>query len=605
MPQKTETTPEAEVVFEVSWEVGNKVGGIYTVVSSKALQMIERYGENYYVVGPYFPRKAQGVFEEHTTPETCKPVFEELKKIGIDVRCGKWLVKGNPNCFLVDFSNYTPQKNNIKRELWDAYKIDSLYTEYFDYDEPIIWGYAVGKLIEALSKGPYNGKKIVAQCHEWLAAGALLYTTMRKLPVATVFTTHATVLGRAMASDNINIYENISAIKPEEEARKRGPSIIAKYQTEKASAHNANVFTTVSEITGIEATQLLNKKPDVILPNGLDMEKFPTFEQASVRHKLFKNRIKTFLIPYFFPYYSFDLDDTLIYFLAGRYEFKDKGIDVFIRALAILNETLKREKCNTTVIAFIWVPGNVRAIRSELLENKSNFLDIKDTLEDEEDEIHRRILHTLVTQKPIAKEALFGEDTQEDLKRKLAKFTRKTGLPPLSTHELYNEDKDAIINALKSAKLLNRKEDRVKVIFYPIYLSGADGLLDVSYYESMQGSHLGVFPSFYEPWGYTPLEAAALAVSSVTTDLSGFGRYLCTECVQQPKIPGIFVLRRMGKTEDETVKELAEFLARFAHFSPRERIENKIAAKKLAETADWKHFSENYVRAHNQALKLK
>jgi glycogen(starch) synthase len=193
-----------------------------------------------------------------------------------------------------------------------------------------------------------------------------------------------------------------------------------------------------------------------------------------------------------------------------------------------------------------------------------------------------------------------GEDFLQDLKPKLKRMSRQ-GLPPLSTHFLFDEDKDLIMNALLAAGLNNAPDDPVKVVFYPIYLSGADGLLDTSYYESMQGSHLGVFPSYYEPWGYTPLEAAALGVSSLTTDLSGFGQYIFKECSQQ-KYPGIFVLPRFKKSTEEIVSALTDMMAKFVHFSTKERIENKIVAQKIAATADWKLFIENYIDAHNKAV---
>src|SRR3989344_7814837 len=511
--------PEADVCFEVSWEVCNKVGGIFTVVSSKASQMIEHYKDNYFLVGPYFPQKIYGIFEEQLAPESCRTALEKLKKEGIEVHCGTWLIKGNPHVLLIDFSNFAKNKNDIKKELWDNYKIDSLYTEYFDFDEPVIWAYAVGKVIESL-KPSFNNKRIVAQFHEWLSGAGLLYLKSRKVRIGTVFTTHATMLGRTLASEDVNLYDILEKINPDEEAKKRGSSIFAKFQMEKQSALNANVFTTVSEITSIEAEKLLSRKPDVILPNGLDMSKFPTFEQASVKHKLFKNRIKHFLMTYFFPYYSFDIDDTLIYFLAGRYEFHDKGVDVFIESLARLNEQLKQEKCEKTIVAFFWIPGAVRGVRPEILEGKSFFRDVKETVDDAHEDVHSKLLYLLMTGEKITNDPLLSEDFLLDLKPKLRRLKRD-GLPPLSTHELDNEGADSIMNAFKQHGLLNRKEDVVKVIFYPIYLSGADGLLDTNYYESMQGAHLGVFPSYYEPWGYTPLEAAALGVSSITTDLAG------------------------------------------------------------------------------------
>ncbi len=590
---------KADILFEVSWEVCNKVGGIFTVVQSKILPMKEHYGDNYFLIGPYFPNKAWGIFEEHIAPDDCRKAFASLKKEGIEVHCGTWVTKGNPNVLLIDFTNFSSQKDDIKRKLWDWYQVDSLNTEWFDFDEPVVWAYAVGRLIEELTK-IYSGKRIVAQFHEWLAGAGLLYLKHQDVKIGTVFTTHATTLGRALAMQERDIYEDLENIDADNEAKRIGPSVWSKHLLEKQSARNANIFTTVSEITGMEAEHFLGRKPDVLLFNGLDMSKFPTFEEASLKHKLFKNRIKQFLIYYFFPYYHFDIDNALIYFLAGRYEFHDKGVDVFIRALGRLNEMLKKEKCEKTVVAFFWIPGNVKSIRPELLESKTFFSDVKDTIDDAHEDIHNRLFYLLISGKDVSKESLLGEDFMQDLKPKLKRLMRK-GLPPVSTHLLYDEDRDLIMNALRAADLQNKEDDVVKVVFYPIYLSGADGLLDTSYYESMQGSHLGVFPSYYEPWGYTPLEAAALGVSSLTTDLAGFGQYICKEC-SQGKYPGIFVLPRFKKSEDEIVNALTEMMSKFAHFSTKERIENKIVAQKIAATADWKLFIERYIEAHNKAV---
>lgn len=590
--------PESNNLFEVSWEVCNKVGGIYTVVSSKAPHMMAKY-ENYYLIGPYFPQKTFGTFEETLPPEHCKEAFDTLKHEGIDCHCGTWLVKGNPNVILIDFTNYATRKNDIKKKLWDTHKIDSLHTEWFDYDEPVVFATTAGRVIQELAK-TLNGKT-TAHFHEWLTGAGLLHLKNEKTKVATVFTTHATTLGRTIAGTDHNLYEVLETLNPDENAAQRGSSINAKHLLEKAAAQNADIFTTVSDITGIEAEKILGKKPDLLLPNGLDLEKFPTFEQASIKHSHFKARIKQFITYYFFPYNTFDLDNTLIYFLAGRYEFFDKGIDTFITALSKLNEKLKQEKSQKTIITFFWVPGNVKAIRQQLLENKTYYLDIKDSLDDETEAIKSKILSLFISKKDISTTSLFEKDFLEDIKPKLVRLSRH-GTPPLSTHELYNENTDAIITALKNAGLDNSENNKVKVVFYPIYLTGADGLLDTSYYESMQGSHLGIFPSYYEPWGYTPLEAAALGVSSLTTDLSGFGNYICKEC-DLGQYPGVFVLKRHKRTNEQITNDLANTMHTFANLTTEERVKNKIAAKKIATTADWKNFAERYIEAHNMAVR--
>ncbi len=587
----------ADYCFEVSWEACNKVGGIYTVLKTKASFMKQHYEDGYVVVGPYFVNKVSGEFNEKMPPELFRAAFERLKGEGIICHYGSWLVESEPDAVLIDFATFAARKNEIKKELWDNYRIDSLNTQYFDYDEPVIWAYATGKFIEAFANSQ-PGKKVVAHFHEWLAAAGLLYLHSRKANVATVFTTHATTLGRTTTNANMDIYACFSRVDPEQEAYRLG--VNAKHQTETAAANNVDVFSTVSDITAMEAEHFLKKVPDVIVHNGLNMDNFPTFEEASVRHRQLKKKIKEFVMYYFFPYYTFDLEETLYYFLSGRYEFHNKGIDVFIRSLGELNAALKRENSKRTVVAFLWVPANIRGIKRELLENRTQYQDVRDTVIDEIEYVKDQLITDVIVQKKITDTDLLSAQTLFELKRKVMKF-KKTGFPPLSTHDLYNEEADSILNACKSAGLGNSAEDRVKVVFYPTYLSGADGLLDLTYYESMQGSHLGVFPSFYEPWGYTPLEAAALGVGAVTTDLSGFGKYIFNHSSQK-KFPGVFIVKRMGVSDDDFLKSLAVVLKTFAGYTNDERIKNKIEAKHVSSLADWKFMIRQYITAHQIAV---
>lgn len=593
-------SPKAGMVFEASWEVCNKVGGIYTVVSSKANQMITRYGkENYVLIGPHFPKKSWGVFEDKLPPEHLQKIFDDLRKEGIICTYGTWLVKGNPDAILIDFSGFAKDTDAIKKALWDWFQIDSLGTQYFDFDEPIIWSFAVGKLIERIHQSDPS-KQMVAHLHEWLCGAALLYLKRNAPKVGTIFTTHATILGRALSSGGVDLYGSLKSIDPENEARRMGQGLWAKFQVERACARNASVFTTVSEITGIEAEYLLGRKPDVLLLNGLDMDKFPTFEEASLRHRHFKSKIKEFCLSYFFPYTPFDLDDTLFYFLAGRYEFRDKGVDVFIKSLAIVNDRLVKAKSNRTVVAFIFIPGNVRSTKHEVLENRSLFEDLRDSVTENIETIQTRMLYGLIQNKDLGCSFLFEEESMEEIHRRALRI-RKKGSPPISTHDLFDEDQDTIVKALREVGLDNRAENRVKVVFYPIYLSGADNLLNTTYYESMHGCHLGVFPSLYEPWGYTPLEASALGVPSITTDLAGFGRYVQKQGLQKD-IPGIYVLRRFNVPDSDVIGSMADMMHQFAIMSKQDRVQDKIEARKIAETADWKFFADYYIEAHNLAV---
>ena len=597
---------EADILFEVSWEVCNKVGGIYTVVTSKAKQIVERYGaDNYFCVGPYFHQKVLGEFQESVMPEKFRPFCEELKQQGIVCHFGTWLIKGEPNAILIDFQGFYQKTNEIKEKLWNWFKIDSLNCP-FDVNEPLTWSYAAGLIIEKFSQ-INEKKKIVAQFHEWMSGAGLLYLN-KNTKIPTVFTTHATILGRAIAS-NDNLYSVLDRVNPEQEAYKYG--IATKYLIERACAQNSDVFTTVSEITGTEAEYLLKKKPDVILPNGLDMDSFPSFEDVSVKHKEMKFRIKELMLYYFFPYYSFDLDEALIFFIFCRYEFKNKGIDTFIKALAKLNDKLKSINSDKTVVAFLFVPTQVKAIKFDLVENKQYYEDVKESVDNNAGDMRNKVLVNLVSQKQLTKENIFSPDFISEVKKKVLKFARG-GLPNICTHDLVYENNDAIINIMMQLGLDNLPDDKVKVVFYPTYLTGADGLLDLNYYEAIIGGHLGVFPSIYEPWGYTPAEAGALGVASITTDLSGFGQFvnktrppeICNLNHCDPeKEKGIFVARAKNKQEQEIVEELFNIFTYYSNISKTQRIDNKIEARRIAALADWKILVNNYIIAQNLALK--
>ena len=593
---------EADYVFEASWEACNKVGGIYTVLKSKARRLVNIYGKSYCLIGPYFEDRVKGEFEEVLLPKEYQQIFDELEKEGIKCHLGKWLTNGEPRMILIDFKNFWNKADKIKAELWENYKIDSLQAGY-DFNEPMLWSYAVGMFIEKFSI-LHKKSKIVAQFHEWLSGAGVLYLKKRAPKIGTIFTTHATTLGRSLVYHNIDFYSIINEIKVEKEIVRL--NIKAKHQMEKVAAINADIFTTVSEITSLEAEAFLGRKPDVLLFNGLDLEKFLTLDETVIKHKKENNRLKEFLSYYFFPYYTFDLDNTLFYFIAGRYEYRTKGMDILIKSLGELNQKLIKAKSKKTIVTLFYIPSGIKNIKDKLLKDRNFFEDIKHSLEDISSETQKKLLYSLIGKQKINEKSLFKKDFLFQLKKKLMKFSRR-GAPALSTHNL-TDPRDPIIKSFKEAELTNKEIDKVKVVFYPIYLTGHDGLSNLDYHESMEACDLGIFPSFYEPWGYTPLEAAALGVSSVTTDLAGFGRYcqkIKKEKNRAEKYPGVFVLERYGKTDREEVKKLTNFLYRFSAFSEREKIENKIQARKIAEYADWKCFVENYITAHNQAIKEK
>lgn len=570
------------------------------MIKSKAAQMMKHY-KNIYMVGPYYPKKAAPEFQQMPPTDELKPIFEELKQEGIECFYGRWLIKGKPQTILIDFSKFMQHKDGIKSYLWEKFEIDSLGASH-EFDEPAVWGWAVGKLLEKLSSA-WGCPKMVGQFHEWLSGAGLLYLIDKKLPIATVFTTHATILGRTLAGDGRPLYDILDKIDPEQEAKNYG--LLPKFTMEKAAAEQAHIFTTVSKITAFEAEHILGRKPDHLLPNGLDFEKMPDLEEIPTKHGVYKAKIKEFLMPYFFPYYSFDLDNSLFYFISGRYEFNNKGIDLYIDALAKLNEKLKKEKNSRNIVAFIFVPANAKVMRLEVVESKSLFEDIQDAVDDYMKTLRKNIISSIAVRELPSETKVFEEDFLFEMKKSILSF-QKEGNPPLITHELVNQESDAIFQSLMRSGLDNREDDKVKVVFYPIYLSSSDGLLDLEYNQAVWGCHFGVFPSYYEPWGYTPLESAAHGVPAVTTDLAGFGLYVQEHRKEMQERnageAGVLVLERRGKEYAEVVEELAKMMLWYANLPKNERIQNKIVAEHFAPKLDWRRLIKHYIEAHDKAI---
>lgn len=584
--------PGCNVLFESSWEVCNRVGGIYTVVKSKA-DILKKLYSHYFLIGPYIENQAINELKEMEPPSEMLDVFSRLKMKGIVCYFGKWLIKGEPLTILIDFRGRYGEAGRIKKELWDNYNVDSINAKW-DFDEPVIWSEAVGMLIEEMSK-KWHDRRIVGHFHEWLAGSSILYLKSRKSKVATVFTTHATMLGRSISGAGRDLYDEMDRIEPMGAARDIG--IIEKHTSEKAAAAACDIFTTVSHTTAVEAEKFLGRRPEVLVLNGLDFSEYPNFIQASVNHAKYRDMLREFLVYYFFPHYWFDLNNTLLYFISGRNEFHNKGVDITIEALAKLNEILKREESDKHVAVFFFIPNETHGIKKELLENRTFYSQIKNFSASNYNQIQNNILDQLFTSGDVKRDVLPDGFTR-NLIRHLSSFKRD-GLPGYCTHYLPDEEKDPIITNFKKYGLLNRKQDRVKVINYPVYLEGADGLLDYKYSEIISGCHLGLFPSYYEPWGYTPLESAALGVCAVTSDTAGFGRFIQSQPGYDSK--GIFVLNREKPNAEETVEDFTALLYEYTMKNHNQRAQNKIRAMELASEADWNKLVENYITAHNKA----
>jgi glycogen(starch) synthase len=327
-----------------------------------------------------------------------------------------------------------------------------------------------------------------------------------------------------MCGSNQDLYAMLGKFDPYQKARELG--VIDKFTAEKASALHATIFTTVSEITSREAEFILVRKPEVIVLNGLILEDFPSIEETSIKHVTSREVLREFLTYSFFPYYKFDLKRNLMFYTACRYEFENKGVDLFINALGMLNNELKKTDTDRTITAFMFIAVPNNGVKAELLENKNYFKHIKNYVESKSKDITSNIIDDFISGDEDAGEDILSKEFVQEMRRDVLRFKRK-GSPILCTHKLdVPEEQHKIIMACREAGLNNLKEDKVKIILFPSYLNGTDSLLNLDFYDVIAGCHLAVFPSYYEPWGYTPLESAALGVPTITTDLAGFGRFI-------------------------------------------------------------------------------
>ncbi len=584
-------------IFEVSWEVANKVGGIYTVLSSKAKYIKKRYGDFYFLIGPYLGAKNETEFHFLKPPENFEPIINDLYAKGVMVYYGEWLIEGRPKVFLIDFSKYLTQVNYLKYELWVKFQIDSLRTGD-DYNYPLAWSRAVSDFIEEMSKRE-EFKYSIFHFHEWLSGFALLFSI--DLPIIKIFMTHATVVGRTLSSLNFEIWEKLKEIDPLSKAYEYG--IEAKHMVEKRSAEKADYFATISQVVKEEAEIILGRKIDFILPNGFDLSRFPTFEEISNQHRKNKNIILEFLLYLFTPYFKkhCPAENSLLFFTSGRKEITNKGFDIIIRALSILNRKMKEENINKNIFFFFFVPDEIKDVNHEILNNLIIYKSLEEYFESIKNEINSKILHSLLHRNyNLTLEDLFSSEEILEIQRILNQIKTSQD-PPLSTHIL--SENNEFIKLFKQEDLLNKEDDRVKIILYPIYLNTTDGFLNLNYYDAINGCHLGVFPSYYEPWGYTPLESLAAGVMTITSDLTGFANYLEEKRLIKRDFPGIWILRRKGRKNDEITEDLAQMMLEIVKMKRIERIQNKYEARVLASHFDWEEMVKNYFEMYEKIIK--
>jgi glycogen synthase len=539
-----------DYVFEASWEVCNKVGGIYTVLSTRAKTLQAVFNDKIIFIGPDLGKEEENVefIENKTILKAWRKHAGE--KENLNVRIGRWNVPGKPIVILVDFLPLFKIKDSIYYWMWENYKIDSTVA-YGDYDEACMFAYATGLVMESLySFLQLQEKKVIAHLNEWMLGMAVLYLHNKVPGIATVFTTHATSTGRSICANNKPLYGEFANYDGDQMAEEL--NMTGKHSLEKQAAFHADCFTTVSEITGKECEQLLGKKPDIITPNGFETHFVPEGKLFDSKRKAARKAfigIAEQLTGTSIP------ENAFLLATSGRYEYKNKGIDVFIESI----HRIKQVHPERPVLAFILVPAWIKGPRKDLLER---------------------------------------------LKKNLPSSMHLCA--PFVTHELVEPDSDKICNYLHYLNFTNQdNNNNVKIIFVPSYLNGNDGIFGKSYYDLLIGLDLTIFPSYYEPWGYTPLESIAFHVPTITTNLAGFGIWAEKE-KSENDFSGVKVLERTEENYFEVAEEIKKSIIQYSTEYDSEKIEKiREAAYALSEKASWSYFIQYYLEAYEIAIKNK
>lgn len=550
----TKQAGKPDIIFETSWEVCNKVGGIYTVLSSRAQTLMEDYQDNLIFIGPdVWKDKENPDFKEDKT--LLRTWRTTAHREGIDVRIGRWQIAGEPIAVLVDFMPLMAHKNEIYAYAWENFGVDSMQA-YGDYDEASMFAFAAGRFVEIVYlRCMRKNVKVVYQAHEWMSGLGMLHLGKAAPSIATIFTTHATSIGRSITTNNKELYKYFSGYNGDQMAREL--HMDAKHSVEKQSAHHADCFTTVSTFTDRECRQLLDKAADVILPNGFDNSTVPTGSAFTAKRKVARNRLfkmAAALTGEQLP------ASTLILSTSGRNDYRCKGFDVFLEAMARLSGDIRHDAARRgdRVLALLEVPCWMKQPRRDLRERMEEG----------------------------------------------GKYTTPLEMPYL-THELYNIDEDRIVGTMRALGLTDPGSP-VKVILIPCYLDGGDGILGMDYYDLLTANDLCVYPSYYEPWGYTPLEACAYHTPCITTDLSGFGRWVNESIGHDGTIEdGVEVIHRDDDNYGHVADDIARTALHMLSATSAARTKMAKAAMRLAEKASWKNFIRYYYNAYDFAMEKK
>ncbi|CAN5744784.1 glycogen/starch synthase [soil metagenome] len=587
--------------MEVGWEVCNQVGGIYQVLKSKAPLMVEHWGERYCMIGPYEAKTAALEFEETPPTGVIGKAVNILRDQGLQLRHGRWMISGRPRCILIDHWQGTAALDAVKFRLWADHRISTPAGDGL-LDSVISFADAVRRLVEKIAElctadGSSDGP-LIAHMHEWMGALAIPMLRHQQARVGLIFQTHATLLGRYMASNEVDFYDRLGWGTIDQAAEAKRYLIEPQHAIERACTHGAHVMTTVSSITAEECDGLLGRRPDVILPNGLDIQRFNVGHEFQTLHAAYKEKINRFVMGHFFPSYSFDLDKTLYFFTSGRYEPRNKGFDLCLEAMARLNTELRAIGSPINVVFFIITKRPTRSLHPLALQQRGVLNEFQSVCDEIMSHLGEKLFKLGATGARVDLEKQIDEYWVLRYRR-TQQAMKVDRLPLVTTHTI--EDDDPVLEQIRNVWLFNRHDDPVKVVYHPDFISPTSPLWGMEYDHFVRGCHLGVFPSAYEPWGYTPLEAAAMGVPAISSDLAGFGAYVA-QLNRHHERPGMWVIRRRGKSFHDSAAQLARHMLDFCKLDRRGRIALRNQVEAQAWQFDWSVLGSAYDQAHQLAL---
>jgi len=591
---------ENTLLTEIAWEACNQVGGIYTVLRSKVPTMVNKFGPNYCLLGPYVQASVSTEFEEIKDIEgPFSRAASKMREMGFDVHYGKWLVTGRPKIVLFNPRSVFDRLGEIKYQLWEHHHINTPDDDLVD--QVIAFGFLTKVFLEVLAGKKTKNQNIIAHFHEWMAATPIPELRKLDLPISITFTTHATLLGRYLAMNDPEFYNHLPFFDWLQEAQNF--NIESQVKIERAAAHGAHVFTTVSEVTAVECQYLLGREPDIVTPNGINIERFHVLHEFQNLHQKYKDKIHQFVMAHFFNNYTFDLDETLYFFTSGRFEFRNKGFGLTLEALARLNYMMQKEHINKTVVMFFITKQPYHSINPEVLQNRAVMEELRQTCQSIEQQMGSRLFYDAasISDNKLPELGQYVDDYWRLRFRRTLQSWKSERLPPVVTHNLVNDTDDPILMFLRSSNLVNNPSDKVKIVYHPDFIVPTNPLWGIEYDQFTRGCNLGVFPSYYEPWGYTPLESIARGVPAVTSNLSGFGDFVVNN-IPNPEDKGIIVVDKVKNTFHDSAQQLANEMLKFVKQNRRERVEMRNKSESASVNFDWDSLTKYYDKAYLESI---